>query len=89
MTFYSATRLVTAIRGRALVDLGSELVANFAGDWARTAVHSDLNVIGQTTTKVLVITGGADFAENFDVNAAPESNAVATHEDRGRHGGFD
>jgi hypothetical protein len=63
--------------GRALVDFGSELVVNFGGDWARTTVSSDLNVQGQTTTNVLQITGGADFAENFEVNAAPVSSESA------------
>ncbi len=54
--------------GRALVDNGDELVVNWAKDWARTTIGSDLNVLGRMTTQVLQITGGADFAENFDVN---------------------
>ncbi|MBI3950053.1 MAG: hypothetical protein HY314_06325 [Acidobacteria bacterium] len=45
--------------GRTLVDLGEHgLVINFGKDWVRTIVGSDLGVDGQTTTKVLQITGG-------------------------------
>ncbi len=66
------------VPGRALVDAGGELVVNFARDWARTTVGSDLNVLGRTRTTVLEITGGADFAENFDVNVAEETEEAIT-----------
>lgn len=131
--------------GRALVDLGSDLVLNFGRDWARTVIGSNLVVTGtgivessiQSTderailslnstiggnnqvwtlengvfgeagkfaifdrtafkarltidtdglvaVKALQITGGADFAEHFDVSVAPTiSEALTTKVEAG------
>ena len=40
--------------------------------------QAKLDVVGQTRTHSLQITGGADFAENFDVNVAPSSSETLT-----------
>jgi hypothetical protein len=40
--------------------------------------QAKLDVIGTTRTSALQITGGADFAENFDVNVTTMSNEAAT-----------
>lgn len=67
--------------GLALVDNGAKgLYINFARDWAQTVIEGDLSVKGRTSTHVLEITGGADFAENFDINAAETEGATATAE---------
>jgi hypothetical protein len=42
-----------------------------------TNPQAKLHVEGTTMTSVLQITGGADFAENFDVNVAPSNAAEA------------
>jgi hypothetical protein len=42
--------------------------------------QAKLDVAGQTRTQSLQITGGADFAENFEVNAAPAINEAVTPE---------
>ena len=41
-----------------------------------TIPQAKLDVAGQTRTQSLQITGGADFAENFEVNEATESSEV-------------
>jgi len=40
--------------------------------------QAKLDVVGQTRTQSLQITGGADFAENFEVNAAPAISDAVT-----------
>ncbi len=45
--------------------------------------QSKLDVAGQTRTQVLQITGGADFAENFDINARPSSALEAMNVEPG------
>jgi hypothetical protein len=57
--------------GRALVDFGSDLHLNFAGDWANT-------VIGGANVSVasLTIRGGADVAEPFEMPEAIAKGAV-------------
>ena len=40
--------------------------------------QAKLDVAGQTRTQSLQITGGADFAENFEVNVAPAMSEAAT-----------
>jgi hypothetical protein len=45
---------------------------------AVSPANYDLSIsdTGVTSVRVLQITGGSDFAENFDINAAPESEAL-------------
>jgi hypothetical protein len=49
----------------------------FGGFFRNTGGGIALNVEGRTRTGVLEITGGADFAENFDISVA-ETTALAT-----------
>ncbi|MGH9936499.1 MAG: hypothetical protein ACREAM_09645 [Blastocatellia bacterium] len=42
-----------------------------------TSPQAKLDVVGTTKTNLLLITGGADFAENFDVNVATTSGEAA------------
>lgn len=48
----------------------------FGGYFRNTGGGVALNVEGRTRTGVLEITGGADFAENFDVNVATTSETL-------------
>jgi hypothetical protein len=66
-----------ANNARALVDggwgtgsiAGGGLLINYANDFGRVVVDSDLRVNGRATVNELEITGGSDLAEAFDVNA--------------------
>jgi hypothetical protein len=49
--------------GRALVDLGGELVVNYGDDWGVTRIGGS-----KVSVKVLEITGGADLAEPFKMS---------------------
>jgi hypothetical protein len=50
----------------------------FGGYFRNTGGGISLNVEGRTRTGVLEITGGADFAENFDINVAETTALAAT-----------
>ncbi len=67
--------------GRALVDLGSELIVNYGDDWGVTRIGGS-----KVSVKVLEITGGADLAEPFKMSEGqltPGSVVVIDEENPG------
>ena len=52
----------------------STSASGFGGIFRNTAGGVALSVVGTAKVGILQITGGADFAENFDVSVAPESS---------------
>jgi hypothetical protein len=68
--------------GRALVDMGTSLVVNFADDWGETVIGGNV-----TQVKTLRITGGADLAEPFAMShndITPGTVVVIDEEHPGR-----
>jgi hypothetical protein len=61
----------------------SASAAGYGGFFRNTAGGVALKAEGTAQVGVLQITGGADFAENFDVSVAPESSAAMTKVEAG------
>jgi hypothetical protein len=68
--------------GRALVDFGTSLHLNFAGDWATTQIGGATTYIeGDASVKTLTIRGGADVAEPFGMPEQIAKGSVVVIDD--------